>query len=239
MRISKFEKQLRMGNHLRKGVFRVFSLLIFFCACHVSGFGQMGSSIRYSDSWVDDSNPDAPTVVATGVTQDNYNSYGHTYWVVTTLTSPNGRTATTTSYQTNGYNAYTTAETTLPWDSNDLGDYSIGSQHWMCCPYMGGNPYTGAGCIASTTSLTSRAGASRATYSFTSQNFCCCTYHIIPNCNVRCGPPDVSRVQVSACKAYIQRIQSWYEVYGHTFCIASPIFFVESDNSLPCTEDQQ
>ena len=103
--------------------------------------------------------------------------------------------------------------------------------------HMGGNPYTGAGCIATTTSLVSRAGASRATYGFTSQNFCCCTYHIIPNCNVRCGPPDVSRAQVSACAPYIQRIQSWYEVYGYTVCVPSPIFFVDFASSVPFSDE--
>jgi hypothetical protein len=239
MRTDSLKKSRSSRNHRHKILsrFRVLTLLSFLWVCHTSAFSQMGSSSTYSDSWVDDSNPDAGAIVSIGVTQDSSNGYGHTYWVVTTLTSPNSRTARATSYQTNGYNAYTRAETTLPWDSNDLGDYSIGSQHWMCCPYMGGNPYTGAGCFPSTTSVGAKAGSSRATYSFTSQNFCCCTYHIIPNCYVRCGPPEVSRVQVSACAAYIQRIQTWYEVSGYTFCVASPVFFVDFANWVPCSEE--
>src|SRR5258708_24944339 len=158
MRINSLEKQLRRRNHryMILNIFRVLTVLSFLWVCHTSAFSQMGSFSVYFDSWVDDSNPDSGSIVGAGVTQDSYNSYGHTYWVVTTLTSPNNRTSSATSYHTNGYNAYTSAETTLPWDWNDLGDYSIGSQHWMCCPYMGGNPYTGAGCFPYTTSIGSK-----------------------------------------------------------------------------------
>src|SRR5437868_12746543 len=69
----------------------------------------MGSYATYSDMWIDDSaapanaefyedSPAPPvSVVSCGVTQDNYNGYGHTYWVVSTLTSPN-RNISGTSY---------------------------------------------------------------------------------------------------------------------------------------------
>jgi hypothetical protein len=197
-----------------------------------SASAQMGSSATYSDSWVDDSEPESVAIVGTGVTQDTYNSYGHTYWVVTTLTSPSGRTSNATSYHTNAYNAYTSTETSLTWDWNDLGDYTTGSQHWMCCPYMANY------CFAnSSTTVVAKAGASRAAYNLTSQNFCCCTYHIIPNCYVRCGPTEVATVQVSACSAHIVRIQPWYEVRGTTVCVAGLVLIQDTDVATPCGED--
>jgi len=142
-----------------------FALLVILAVLTVSPtFGQqMGSYATYSDMWIDDSaapanaefyedSPAPPvSVVSCGVTQDNYNGYGHTYWVVSTLTSPN-RNISGTSYKTNSYNAYTRINTSLPYDLNDLGNFTVGSSHWMCCPYMGGNPYTGAGCFASASS---------------------------------------------------------------------------------------
>jgi hypothetical protein len=217
--------------------------VVILSGCHVFA-QQMGQTGNYSDSWVDDSNPDNVVILGSGTTQDSYNNHGHTYWNETTVTSPAGRTTSGSSYRTDAWNAYTRVEISLPWDWNDLGDYFIQSEHWTCCPYLNGDPSLSPpespGCYPiGDTSLAAKAGASRATYSLTSQNFCCCTYNIIPNCYIRCGPPEVSRAQVSACKAYIQRIQSWFEVYGHTFCVPDPIFFVESDNWLPCTEDQQ
>lgn len=110
---------------------RAATLLLFLSLIAApSAFGQMGSSAVYSDMWVDDSAapaeyvegaaPPPYTVVATGVTQDNYNSYGHTYWVMTTLRSPNGRTASVTSYKTNAYSAYTRGDASLSYDPTDL-----------------------------------------------------------------------------------------------------------------------
>ena len=80
---------------------------------------QMGSSDIYSDAWVYTSNNSGvfgtPTVkiMGCGVTQDNNNMYGHTYWVVTNLRSPAGRVASATSYKTTAYSAYARAETSL------------------------------------------------------------------------------------------------------------------------------
>jgi len=74
-------------------------------------FGQMGSSAVYSDGWADYSNPNSPQIVGCGVTQAYNNYYGHTYWVVTKVTSPGGQMATSTSYHSSSY-AY--VETRLP-----------------------------------------------------------------------------------------------------------------------------
>jgi hypothetical protein len=71
---------------------------------------------------------------------------------VTTITSPNGRSATLTSYHSS---SYARAETYLPVDFSDVGTYNVQSSHWLCCPYMGANPYTGAGCYPSASSSSS------------------------------------------------------------------------------------
>src|SRR5438270_9517094 len=93
-------------------VSHIFLLLIMFGLSQHSAFGQsMGSYTVYSDSWVNDSDPDNMVIVGSGVTQDNNNGYGHTYWVVSTMTSPNGRTANATSSQANSNSAYTASET--------------------------------------------------------------------------------------------------------------------------------
>ncbi len=126
--------------------FCVLAFLATFLAVPVSG--QMGSYVIYSDLWIDDSNAQTPVIVACGVTQDSSNSYGHTYWVVTTLTSPSGRTSSSESAHTNASNAYATVETSLPWDWNsvDPGDYYVTSSHMMCCPYAG-PPGSGGSCF--------------------------------------------------------------------------------------------
>jgi len=182
--------QARPPNHSwarRSGLCAVFLLVVL--GSITSAFSQqMGSYAAYSDSWVDDSNPDAITIVGTGATQDSQNSYGHTYWVVTTLTSPSGRTTTATSSQTNGYSAYTAVETVLPWDWADPGGYFTQSRHWMCCPYMGGNPYTGAGCYPGTSSSsTSLTGISKAAYYESGGLGDRCTFDLSPGCNVTCS----------------------------------------------------
>jgi len=60
----------------------VFILLIFLIFIFsVPTFGQQISA--YSDSWADDDG----TIYSCGVTADSANSYGHTYWTSTTLTS--------------------------------------------------------------------------------------------------------------------------------------------------------
>lgn len=108
-------------------------LILFFTS---QAFGQMGSSVIYSDIW-----SDYDYVYSCGVTQDNYNSYCHTYWVQATLTSPNGHTASATSYRSSSYNAYVRVDLSLPWDDEDVGDFTETTQHWMQCPYIGGGGF--------------------------------------------------------------------------------------------------
>src|SRR5258705_6186102 len=118
-------------------------------------FGQMGNSVTYSDSWLGyDSNPGY--VVGSGVTSDSYNSYGHRYWVTTTLRSPSGRIASGTSY-TSGY--YARMDVSLSSDYvSEFGDFTTTVDHSMSCPYMYGT------IVTTTTSAGLTVGASRITF---------------------------------------------------------------------------
>ena len=103
---------------------RLLLIAVLLSLSSSAAMAQMGSSVTYTDKWVDSSNPNAPRIVGSGVTQDYNNIYGHTYWVETTITSPTGRTVIATSYRSN---SYARVETSLPWDWNnpDPGDYQI------------------------------------------------------------------------------------------------------------------
>lgn len=168
--LDNYSQSARRASVTKSGVSPLALLLFVLVFAVPSAFGQMGSSATYSDMWIDDSAApaeyyeDAPIptyyVVACGVTQDNYNSYRHTYWVGTTLRSPNNRTASGTSYKTSAYNAYTRVDVSLPYDVQDLGDFQFNSTHTMCCPYMSANPNTGYNCVNSFISGTGQLGAS-------------------------------------------------------------------------------
>ncbi len=160
---NKNRTRLKEHSWLTMTALQSIAATMFILLWHASTFGQMGSISAYSDSWCDDDG----TIFSSGVTADSYNSYGHTYWTVTTLTSPSGRTSSATSYQSNSYGAYTRAETSLTGDPDNLdpGDYQTQSDHWMCCPYMGGNPFSptqpSQGCFpSSSTFITVKKGAS-------------------------------------------------------------------------------
>ena len=204
----------------------VFILLIFLIFIFsVPTFGQQISA--YSDSWADDDG----TIYSCGVTADSANSYGHTYWTSTTLTSPSGRTSSGWSSQDNSYNAYTRVETSLPWDWNDLGDYSEQSQHSFYCPTYGRT-------MSFYMSTTGKSGYSHAGYSLTGFTYYTCGYDIVPNCNVRCGPPNMTIVRFSSCAGWQLRIQPWYEVGGFTLCSSGLAYSEDSPNGAPSCYDR-
>lgn len=179
-----------------------------------TAFGQMGNSAVYSDQWVDTSNPAAISIVGSGVTQDYQNYYGHTYWVVTKVTSPSGRTATSTSYQSS---SYAHVETYLPWDWDEPGTYFVETRHWMCCPYMGGNPYTGQGCFATGNTSADRVyGVSYAQY-VRDINYGNGTGRFVPisGCNVTCMPSSFNATLICPNQTeYRLRLQVWVNTFG-------------------------
>jgi len=244
MRINRLEKEFRGRNRGRMtlSVLRAFSLTVFLWICHTSAFSQMGSYAAYSDSWVDDSAPANIVIVGSGVTQDHSNYYGHTYWVQTALASPSNRTSSATSYKTSSSDAYARVETSLALDWNDLGDYFTQSQHWMCCPYMGGNPANSPppsqGCYPSGgTSSALKVGASHAYYAYASSVCSCCKYDIVPNCAIRCGPPTVTKAGNPGCANYVLRLQLWTEVAGFTTCILGSTQLIEALAADNCFDE--
>ena len=191
---------------------------------------QMGQYSVYSDEWVDTSNPDALAIVGCGVTQDNQNYYGHTYWVVTKVTSPSGRTASSTSYHSS---SYARVETHLPWDWDDPGDYLVETRHWMCCPYMGGNPNTGQNCYPSgNSSQVKPYGISRAQYVVNVQ-YGDATGEFVPiaNCNVACAPSSFTdQLHCPEVLEYRLRLQLWGTAGFVTVCIPGTTFYVSLAN---------
>lgn len=142
-----------------------------------SALGQsMGSYAVYSDTWFNTSNPNQAInyVVGAGVTQDYNNIYGHNYWTVTTVRSPAGRTATTTSYTSA---SYARTETSLLWDPFDAGNYTVETKHWIRCPYI---PYPYP---SSTTTTGIFIGASISVLTKAAMSN---TYTKVANCNVTC-----------------------------------------------------
>jgi len=97
-------------------------------------FAQMQGSTTYSDSW-----GDSDYVYGSGVTDSPYNSYNHTFRAVTTMVSPLGRVA---SYDT-GYGSYAVAFVSLSFDDNDLGLYSIDTDHFDYCPIVSQEIFVG------------------------------------------------------------------------------------------------
>lgn len=116
---------------------RLFTVVVF-----ASFFVLSGLSVKavntYSDSWLDDSNPNNGFIVGCGVTEANYDDDWelHSVRVTATLRSPNGRTATRTKYTWENGGAYSAhAEPQLAWDWNDVdGNYTVSSHHYSTCP---------------------------------------------------------------------------------------------------------
>src|SRR5947199_312179 len=102
---------------------RLLMVIAFVILLASPGFGQTD----YSDAWVDDSNPDAPLIVAAGVTDYDYSA--DEVGVEITLTSPQGRMA---SGGDDNY-GFAVAEVTLPWDWLDLGSYTLTTVHQPLC----------------------------------------------------------------------------------------------------------
>jgi hypothetical protein len=127
----------------------MFVLIIFFAviSCH--------AQTTYSDIWFDDSDVDSDRlyeegeavpgayVFAYGASQDNYNTYSHSYWVYTTIHGPDGRTGSSTSSTSSSY-AY--AEVGLGWtyDESQVGDFTVDTVHYLNCSHSMyyGNPFS-------------------------------------------------------------------------------------------------
>lgn len=103
----------------------------------------------YTDSWGDDSGVpegmiydegdtrDGPYIVGSGVTHMEYFEPYHEASVATTLTSPSGQQIT--GYDSDWWGYYkqsftARAEVELLWNANEVGTYTINSEHFSYCP---------------------------------------------------------------------------------------------------------
>lgn len=167
--------------------------------------GTMYGWVTYTDSWSSWSR-----TLACGVTEDNYNTWGHQYWIKCTITSPNGRTSTATSYTGSSYASVTVS---LPWDDNDLGEFLAVSEHWWRCPYIG-SAFPNA-----TTQKRVRVGMSIACYkfAFVDPSAPICIYTVTDACNCKCKSAEVrfdpKGVNCSANRFLIDKVR-WRQPEG-------------------------
>ncbi len=96
--------------------------------CLRGGQSMSGVYYRYSDGGTNFS-----YIWGRGVTSSDYNTYGHQFRAVTTLTSPHGRSATAYSGRSTSYSE---ALASIPFDPGDTGDYTVYTQHFEMCPYV-------------------------------------------------------------------------------------------------------
>jgi phage baseplate assembly protein gpV len=117
-------------------------------SCGVNAMAQMSYGSTYSNVTIggdsdsyDASSPTQGYVDGQGATEDSYNSYGHQYWVVTTISNQYGSSSTVTSSSST---YFTEATATLPLGA---GNFTVDTEHWYYCP------------IANQTLLNSTSGA--------------------------------------------------------------------------------
>ncbi len=118
---------------------KILQLIIAVMICGFAAlpaFGQMGAAF-YSDSWADESGD----VYGFGVTDSSYNQYNHESRAIVTLSSPNGRVS---SYDTGYGSSYATGYVYLSYDENDVGAYTVNSEHWDYCPVVFADIYQGS-----------------------------------------------------------------------------------------------
>jgi hypothetical protein len=96
--------------------------------CLRGGPSMSGVYYRYSNGGTNFS-----YIWARGITSSDYNTYGHQFRAVTTLTSPHGRSATVVSGRSTSYSE---AFASIPFDPTDTGEYTIVTQHFEMCPYV-------------------------------------------------------------------------------------------------------
>lgn len=163
---------------------RIFLVSAFFLITPMC-FGQMGSYAIYSDVWGD--GYENTNLYGCGITQDYSNYYNHSYWVVSTITSPAGRTVSATSYTSS---SYARVDLSMPlsgndFNDNDLGLYNMVTRHWLNCPYMGFAYPSG------TTTAKVKVGISTSCFYFFGFDSGDCFYRPISPCDVKCRPDNI------------------------------------------------
>jgi hypothetical protein len=186
-------------------------------------YGQMGNISKYSDAWGDDN-----YLYGCGITEDQYNSYNHTFKAITTMTSPNGRVAT----QDSGFRAPSArADVLLTFDENDLGNNLISTQHYTYCPVVRQTASLGS------TGASVRSGISSTCYTYYRHDpNDGCWYLPINGCTSRCILGLVTYPLIpdgqGLCYQHIRVKQRWTET--DCGCPSVQCFFREKTPFYPC-----
>lgn len=174
--------------------FHACTALTFVCIFAVS---SAYATTVYSDSWLEGSDPAGSTyeeggtiensyrVIGCGLTEANYGDDWelHSVRAATTVRSPNGRSFTRTAavYYTwnQGSNFTARAESSLSWDSSDMGDYIVSTRHYSTCPAT----------ELGSTGLVTKVGVSISCYELISFNSATriATLRRIEPCDTHCG----------------------------------------------------
>lgn len=133
-----------MNREAAVKIFQVLAFVLLVAFIATPSYGQMGYQTMYSDastlSGGDSYNLASPTqgvLVGIGVTEDSYNSYGHSYSVTTTVYPPTGGQYSFTSGGGSYVQAYVHAPIT---GSEQVGTYfNVGAEHYYECPYSPGS----------------------------------------------------------------------------------------------------
>jgi hypothetical protein len=126
-----------------------------------------------------DSGTDFQVIWGKGVTESNNNPYNHQYGQNTSITSPNGRTASNSTSP--GSTSYSETDVSLPVSSSDIGDYVVNTTHLEFCPYVNQEWQDG------TTSDRTTYGRSSIYYTFTKDLGSLCQYTQVAPCTVNCA----------------------------------------------------
>ncbi len=166
-------------------------------------FGQMGYCYTYSDSCTD-----FTYHFGSGVTEIDYNTYGHQARVDTTLRSPRGRVA----FASSGYvsASSTSVGVYLLWDDDDVGDYFTDSHHWYYCPIAGA-----AVDLGSTGAYRTR-GFSVNCYNNVSNQGASYLYERLAYCPVKC--PTDEHFWSAVNKPHAKVYRRWNTFQGATLC---------------------
>jgi len=147
--MNTFEKQdiCKKQSGSRIVTFWVFVIVMFVCLFLLQE--RTYAVACYTDSWGDDSGVpegtiydegdvrNGPYIIGSGVTHMEYFEPYHEASVVTTLTSPSGQQIT--GYDSDWWGYYkqsftARAEVELLWNSNEVGTYTLNSEHLSYCP---------------------------------------------------------------------------------------------------------
>lgn len=189
--------------------------LFLICVAASPTFGQSYWSDNWLVSQAPDNNPaDDPDelpglvpgayVAGCGATEDNYNTYGHEYSVMTTVTSPSGRTATISGGPSGSYSR---ADASLQLDSNEVGRFATDTIHSGFCPI-------GMSSLGPTNTSAGGIGLGLSAYIFVGQVGNSCSWD--PTCFVGCTQAHTTNTFNGVCftqgRIYRQCLDAYY--YG-------------------------